>query len=181
VTLQGSWQIDKNNRIVYAYDRDDLRSGRRQRHRVVFKGRWKISPGKMLSYSLSGRSGSSLDFKVSLAKPTRRGLKWSIGAQAGLPSKKLAIFGSWRLTERLGLVLEIDCQDGRPRQLVFGTSFRFDSEYNLEFTVRTGKSGAAGAKIKLSREILRKNGELFLTGEFSGRRQRIMAGVAIAF
>jgi hypothetical protein len=181
LVLKGSWEVNKNNEISYTYSTRSLKSGRRRDCSFTLKGFWDIAAEKRIFYVLSRRPDSRLAFRVSMGRPTKRGLQYRIGAGACPQAKTIILFGHWKLDRRLGLVFEMSGINGRFRRVVFGSYFRFDNRYNLDFALKDGKGRDRGVRVKLSRKMLKSNGELFVSADLSRGRRQLMAGVAFRF
>jgi len=180
LVLQGRWHINNRNQVIYRRVAAKLATKRRKSESLTFKGYWDITAGHRLSYILSRTADSRFDFRAGIGKPVKRGLRYEIGAEYSSTSKTLTLLGKWKVDERFGLVFEMPC-GGRSRRIRFGSSFRLDDKNNLQFSLTDGRGGDLGIDAKLSRKILKGDGEIFLRGRLSEGRRQMVAGLAMRF
>jgi hypothetical protein len=111
LTLQGSWQADKQNRLtfllnsrradpdiltfgcawevndnfelLYRCQKEGLAAGKRTTQTLLFKGSWDIRDKARLTYQLSGSTGSLFDFKASVGVFKDNYIKYEVGIGAG--------------------------------------------------------------------------------------------------
>jgi len=69
LTLNGCWQLNNNQQIIYKYQKEDLATKSKKTESLLFKGFWKIGQAKRITYILEGSSISSLTFRVQLETP----------------------------------------------------------------------------------------------------------------
>ncbi len=176
LVFQGGWQVGGNNEIVYTYAKRRLKRGDKIEHSITLKGYWDISNKHRIIYVLDKKTGSVLEFRVSFAKPLARGLKYEIGIGAKPGRRELTIFGSWRVDERLGLVFEMPCEEGRVRAVVFGADIKLGRGALLQARLRNEMGKDLGVDLKLSKKLFGNNGEAYIEALKSGRDVSIVAG-----
>lgn len=148
LTLQGKWEINKQNELVYTARRRAIKRGESVKNTITFMGHWDITSKDRLSYILNKDLGSRFDFKVSYEKATSDSLRF--GARAGYAGKMVntALFGKWRFDKNTGLF--------------------FEMKY-------AGKNGIK-VEAQLSRLFLKGQGEAFIKALVSEKEYAIMAG-----
>jgi len=174
--LSGSWEIDKNNQIIYTYTKTGLKTGRKIRQNIAFKGHWDFSKKYRLIYVLNKGTGSGFDFTVSLGRPLGRGLQYEAGV--GLkPSKKIiTLFGSWKMNEKLGLLFEMPSEEGHINAVRFGANLQLNKNQELELSLKNNLQKDLGIKLKLSKILTENQGEAFLQAAREGRKITFQAG-----
>lgn len=175
--LSGSWEINRQNQFIYTYTKTSLKTKDKLNRTLFFKGFWDITAKNRLSYVLSKEINSGFDFRVSLGKPLKRGLEYEIGVGASPLKKKFLLFGSWKISPRLGLLFEMPAEEGRIQRLIFGATCKLDKGYNLEFKLKNSRNEDLGMQVKLSRTILKGLGETYLGALKEGREISLVAGL----
>lgn len=176
LTLSGSWEINKQNQIIYTYIEKGLKTKEKSIHTLTFKGFWDINEKSRISYVLNKELNSCFDFKVSLGKPAKRGLEYEIGIGAAPKKKKLTLFGAWKLNEKIGLIFEMPSEEGKLRRIVFGATCKLKNACNLEFRLRNALQKDLGIDVKLAKTILKDKGEAYFEALKEGKELSIFAG-----
>jgi len=139
ITLQGSWEVNKQNEIIYTYKKTYLKRKEKLERSLTLKGYWDITHKNRISYVLNKEINSRFDFKISLAKPISRGMQYEIGIGAAPSKKTMALFGKWKVNKRLGLSFEMPCREGKIRSLKLGATYKLgDGEAFIE-ALKSGK------------------------------------------
>ena len=175
------WELDKQNRITYSYTKTALKTREKIEHVFTLSGYWDITDSHRLSYLISENNITGPAFKVGVGKACEGSLEYQIGVEGSVYAKTLKLTGRWRVNDTLGLVFEMPCEDGRIRSMIFGASFKFNKDFDLDFRIRNETGKDLGIEATLSKRILDGSGEVFLQGFASEQRQQIMAGVAFKF
>jgi hypothetical protein len=176
LTFTGSWEVNKQNQIIYTYTQTRLKRKVKLSRTITFKGCWDINEKNRVSYVMDKELNSGFDFKVSFGKPAKRGLEYEIGVGAAPKKKKFSLFGSWKINEKLGLLFEMPYEEGKIRSIVFGATCRLAGGTNLEFKLRNNLHKDLGIGLKLSKSILKGTGDVFLQALKDGRNLSIFAG-----
>ena len=120
---------------------------------------------------------SEFDFRVSVGKPAERGLEYEIGIDAGRLSKIITLFGTWKISQDLGLLFEMPCEEGKVNRVILGAWGKLDKNFTLEMRLENRVGEDLGIDIKLSREILEGQGEAFIRALSSQKEVYIAAGI----
>ncbi len=81
--LQGAWQINKRNELIYTYVKTDLKTKTKKERTLVFKGHWVLG-SHILVYQLEDQHGSSFSFKASVQSRTLMAKDGAIRYQIGV-------------------------------------------------------------------------------------------------
>ncbi|MFA5038120.1 MAG: hypothetical protein WC732_00385 [Candidatus Omnitrophota bacterium] len=175
LNLQGTWQADKNNRLVFGVEKGPRKKdllilqgawqlnkrheieyvfGGRQGVLVSLKGRWAMKGSRTLSYAIKGGS-SILEFRASLQQALANKLVFVMGI-GGEPAKKKIIFmGSWRLkAERpTALVFETTAIEGNFSSFMFGASLSPAKGAGFSLELKANQGESLGIALVLSKEM----------------------------
>jgi len=69
VTFEGAWQVNKNQQVTYTYEKAELKRKTRISRVLTFEGFWEINNSNRLSYILSHSEKSRFDFCVQIGSP----------------------------------------------------------------------------------------------------------------
>ncbi|MDD3905799.1 MAG: hypothetical protein PHS46_04600 [Candidatus Omnitrophica bacterium] len=177
LVFNGAWEINKNHQIVYRYEKT---------HELVFKGHWDIKEKFRLTYLMDVNSSSAFEFKVGagVMKEDYIAYEAGIGFQRGLKKikKRITLYGAWKLKKDTGLVFEIEYESGEFYSILFGADCALGRGGVVSFKLKEGVSGRdLGMSVKLSRDILGGDGELFMRALASRRELAVYAGAAWRF
>ena len=165
--LQGAWQVNDNNQIIYTYGKESL---------LTFKGYWDISEKHKITYVLNKQINSGFDFQIGLLKPVKRGIEYKINIGANPKAKILALSGQWRINERLGLLFEAPYEGKKIKSFSFGADFKLTQKDTVELKLKNNKGQGLDASLKLSRNILKGAGEAFIKALKEGKEVSLSAG-----
>jgi hypothetical protein len=179
LTFKGEWEVNRRNKIIYTYEKALLKIKERTTRTVTFKGYWEIPKKHRIVYVLSKEIRSEFSFKVSAAKPAKRGLRYEIGVGATPKKKTITLFGRWKISKRLGLLFEMPYEEGKIRRVIFGGWGKLDKNHRLEIRVRNEIGEDLGIDVKLSRRILEGQGEAFIRALKSRKEVSIIAGAGV--
>lgn len=192
ITLEGAWQINKNQQVTYVYEKTDLKRKTRISRILTFEGFWEISDSDRLTYILSRSTGSYFDFRVQIESPNLypgEGLiKYRIGI--GLRKDKasrarlICLYGSWKFSRKAGLVFRMDYGRGRFKEIEFGTNFYLNKENEIVVLLTNKKNEPLGFSISFTHKFLKKHdAETFLRFKKVPykRETGVEAGVRIPF
>ena len=183
LTFNGTWDIGRNNQIVYQYQKARLVTKKRQVHTLVFKGYWDIRDRLRLSYVLSGSTDSAFDFTVKTGIFKEGLIKYEVGisleGRARPEVRTIILSGRWNLKKDMGLVFETAYGGSSRRSIVFGADARLTDKDTISFRLKKGEDNKdIGASLELSRKILKGGGEAYLRAMISGKESAIYAGAA---
>lgn len=178
LVFNGSWEVNRQNQITYTYARTILKRKTKLERSIIFKGFWDITDKYRVIYVLDKKINSFFEFRVSLAKPAKRGLEYEIGLGARPPLKKrFTLFGLWKINKKLGLLFEMPYEQGKIRSIIFGAVCKPFDNYNLEFRLRNNLNKDLGIDLRLSKNFLDNQGQLFVEALKDKKEFNLMAGV----
>ena len=147
LTLQGKWEINKQNEIVYTHKQATLTTKEKSTDVITFKGYWDITEKNRLSYVLDKGLGSRFDLKAVFQRAEKDSLRYGVSFGYGARKRTVALFGKWKFDRNLGLSFEIKYA---------GKGVRVETE--------------------LSKSFLKGRGEGFIKTLVSEKEYAIMAG-----
>ena len=183
LTFNGTWEIDKHNKIVYRYESADLATKKSRVHTLEFDGYWDIRDKYQISYSLGAGTDSSFDFNASAGIFNEDYVKYQLGiglvGYARPVERAITLLGRWFLKKDVGVVFELKYTDKKTREIVFGADFKITSKDTVSLRLKTSEGNKdIGVTVELSRKIFNGEGEAFLRALVSDREQAIYAGAA---
>ena len=183
LTFKGAWEINKNHRIIYNYEKADLIRKKRKTHTLTFKGYWDIKDSFRISYILSKDTDSVFNLRTSAAIFKENYIKYKLGI--GLidrekPVKRaLTLFGKWKIKKNAGLIFEVEYENKKVYEIVFGAEARLTGKDTILFKLKNDvENRNIGINVKLSRKILKGGGEAFVRALKSKRESAVYAGAA---
>jgi hypothetical protein len=179
LTFRASWQVNKNNEIIYSYTRAGLKRGTRIAQTLALSGYWNITDKYRLIYILDQKINSEFNFKVGLGKPDKRGLKYELGFGTADAKKIFIIFGKWKINERLGLIFEIPTGKNGSKDIVFGADGELTNGYALKLRLKNESNRDLGITLRLSRSILKGQGQVFLETLKEKKEFSIVGGIGL--
>jgi len=177
ITLTGAWEVNKQNEIIYTYEKFTAGKKEKITKAVTLKGYWEIAGKHRIIYVLNKEIESKFDFKVSVGKPAARGLEYEIGVGAAPSKKTITLFGSWKVNKKVGLLFEMPYEEGKIRSVILGGWAKLDENHKLEVRLQNKTGEDLGIDIKLSRRILDGQGEAFIRALKSQKEVSIVAGI----
>lgn len=183
LVFEGAWEIDENYQIIYSYEKEGLAQKNKKIHTLTFKGCWDIKDKARLSYVIDANSASGFDFNTSIGIFKGNFIKYELGI--GLSHKKqpikrtITLFGKWKIKRNIGLVFEVEQEDGGTQAIVFGAEAKPTDKGTISFNLRNGLNKEIGARLELSQDIFDGDGQAFLRLLKSKRELAILAGVGL--
>ena len=191
LTLQGTWQINPSQKIIYTYQRIDARTKARVSNVLTFDGFWEISEAERLRYILSANADSRFDFSVQLESknlyPARGVIKYRIGI--GVSSRRrprekvISLFGAWKFSRSLGLLFEMNYGEGRSYALEFGAEVALNSKDKFIFRLANQRNRPLGLSVTFTHKFLKQHdAEVFIRlKKLLGKEDRAEVGVRVPF
>jgi len=177
LTLKGAWEVNKQNEIIYVYEKSARGKKKKITQTIILKGYWDI-PGKhRIKYVLNKKIRSEFDFNVSVGKPVGRGLQYEVGIGAASRKQKITLFGKWKVSPKMGLLFEMPYEEGKINGVIFGAWGKPDKDLNLEIRLKNRVGEDLGIDVKLSKKNFKGQGEAFIRALKSGKEVSIVAGV----
>ena len=190
LTLQGIWQLNENQQIIYNYEKTDLLTREKKSCRLTFEGFWQITTGSRLRYILEGDSESFFDFRVQLETPTvypQKGMiKYRIGI--GLTQKKalreriVSLYGAWKFERRFGVAFEMDMGRGKIQKIQFDTRLSLTDKDEIGLSLFNARGEPLGLQIRCTHQFLKDSGaHVFLQLKKTKQEAVVESGVRIPF
>ena len=183
LTFKGAWEINKNHELVYRYEKAHLIRKSRKIHTLVFKGYWDIKDRARISYVISEDTNSVFNFKTSLGIFRENYIKYALGiglSHKVKPAKKtVTLFGKWKLSKNKGLLFEVEYENKKLHAISFGADAKLTDKDTVLLRLKNTLNQDMRATLKLSRKILKGDGEAFLRILKSGRESAIFAGAGL--
>jgi len=146
LTLQGRWQLNKNQQIIYTCEKSNLKTKDRTLSTLTFSGFWEISSANKLTYILSTGSNSKFDFKAQIETPTiypKEGLiKYRLGvglkglSPQGTVPELISLYGTWKINRSVGVSFDMEYAKGEVRSLDFGAEVNFNKDNEAVFNLK---------------------------------------------
>ncbi len=191
LTLQGAWEINKNQKIAYICERIDARTKSKISNTLEFEGFWEIGELDRLRYILSASRGSYFDFRTQLESkniyPSRGVIKYRIGIGVSTRNRSrekiISLFGAWKFSRALGLLFEMDYGEGRLHALEFGAEAVLSSKDRITFRLEDQRNQPLGLNLTFTHKFLKRHdAEAFIRLEKLLRKEdRAEVGVRIPF
>lgn len=181
--FNAAWDIDKNRRIIYEYERSAGPKSKPRTHTLIFKGWWDIKERFRISYVLSGSTGSAFDFRTSAGIFKDGSIKYEAGiglaGRAKPRTRTIMLTGRWNLKKDVGLEFEVKYEAGKTRAVTFGADLRLAGRDTVSVRLRKGADNKdLGLELELSRRIFEGEGEVFLNALASRDESVVYAGAA---
>ncbi len=182
LTFDGIWEVDKKHRIIYRWEKAQLIRKRTLKKTIIFEGHWDIARRNRLSYEISRQAKSAFEFRTEIGVLDKNYIKYRIGI--GVSNKKqpirrvITLFGKWKIKRNVGLLFEIEYEKGKAKAIVFGADAKLAKQDKVEFKLKNEFKKDLGLELKLSRKLLRGDGEAFLKLLKSKEEASIYVGTA---
>jgi hypothetical protein len=182
LTFDGIWEVDKKHRIVYRWEKAQLIRKRTLKKSIIFEGHWDIARRNRVSYEISRKAKSTFEFRTDIAVLDKNYIKYRIGI--GVSNRKqpirrvITLFGRWKIKRNVGLLFEIEYEKGKAKAIKFGADAKLTKKDKVEFKLRNEFKQDLGLQLKLSRKLLKGDGEAFLKLLKSKKEYSIYVGAA---
>lgn len=180
LTFDGTWEINKDHQIIYRYEKARLIRKLKKIHTLTLKGYWDIKDKARVSYVIDKNTNSSFNFRTGLGFFKENYIKYEVGivlSHRPKPVKRtITLFGKWKIMKNTELVFEVKYENQKIRAMVFGAEARLTDKDTILFRLRNDKGKDISANLKLSRRILKGEGQAFLRALKSERESAVYAG-----
>jgi hypothetical protein len=188
LTLEGSWQLNDNQQIIYEYQRTDLETKVKISNALIFRGFWQITNVNKLTYILKHSSDSRFDFRAQIETPTIYPQKGVIKYRLGMGirenksrEKIISLYGAWKFSRNLGLVFEMDYAKEGLRAIEFTADVGFQKN-TVTFTVRNRQGEPLGIILTFTHKFLKGlDAEAFLRLKALEEESAAEVGLRIPF
>ena len=180
--FDGIWEVNRQHQIVYRYEKSQLTRQRILKKTLIFEGHWDIFKRNRLSYNLSLDGKSAFDFRTDIGVLAKNYIKYTIGI--GVRNRKepieriITLYGQWKIKKNVGLLFEIEYEKGETRAITFGADAKLTKQGNIEFKLKNELKKDLGPELKLSRKLLKGDGEAFFKLLKSKKETAIYVGAA---
>lgn len=190
ITLEGIWQINKNQQIIYNYEKTDLKTKSKILHTFSFEGFWQMNNSNRLTYILKRSLNSRFDFRVQIESPNLYPKDGLIKYRLGIGLRKdnssqikiISLFGNWKFNRKLGLIFQMDYGKDKIQVMEFGTNIHLNKKDEIIFSLTNKRQEPLGINITFRHRFLKKNfAETFLRLKKLERESAIETGVRIPF
>jgi hypothetical protein len=180
--LNGIWEVNKNHRIIYQYKKAHLIRKTKKTHTLAFKGYWDIEDKARISYIIDRNTNSIFNFKTSLGLFKGNYIKYELGiglSKRPKPIKRtITLYGTWKIKKNIGLIFEVKYENQKPRAIVFGAEANLTPKNTVSFRLRNDINKDMSANLKISRKILKGDGQAYIRALKSKRESAIFAGAS---
>lgn len=182
LTFDGIWEVNHNHRIVYRYEKAQLIRKRRLKQTIIFEGHWDIAKRNRLSYVIGRKAKSVFEFQAAIGVLAGNYIRYEVGigvSDRTRPVRRLVtLFGKWKIKRGVGLLFEIKYERGKLSAIVFGADAKLSKRDKVEFKLKNRLHKDLGLELKLSRKLLKGDGEAFLKLLKSKKEASIYVGTA---
>lgn len=184
--LKGIWKLNENNQITYEYEK--LKTKRKEK--FILSGHWNIISKDRIRYIIERAKDSYLNFKVYLETPNVYPAEGKIKYRVGIGIEKdrkdevISISGTWKFSRRLGLVFELDSEQGQLHRIKFKAKLTVAKKDKLIFSLYNNKDYPNGISITFLKhhpQIPNKDFQYFLRLKKQGKEPKIEIGGKIRF
>ena len=181
LTFDNIWEINNHHRIVYRYRRAHLIRKSSRVRTLISKGHWDIRDKARLSYVIDKNTDSAFHFRPAVGIFKEKYIKYEVGIglshKANPVKRTVTLSGTWKIKKNLGLLFEVEYEKKKARAIVFGIEARPVPGGKILFRLKNTLGKDIGAELKLSREIFKGEGELFLRALKSPREKSVYTGM----
>jgi len=191
LTLEGNWQINENQQIIYTYEKTDLKTKTKIFNTLIFRGFWQISSANKLTYIFKHSSDSKFDFRVQIETPTiypQKGvIKYRLGVgireDSATKEKLISLYGAWKFNRKLGLVFQMDYGKVEVKEIEFSADISVNQRNEIVFSLKDRSGEPLGLDVTFTHRFLNKlDAEAFLRVKgILKRESAIEAGIRIPF
>lgn len=181
LNLQGKWEVDKNYKIIYHYEKVNLQRKTKKIHTLSFEGYWEIKEKAQISYVLDRNTNSVFNFKSGVGIFKDKYIKYEVGirlfSKAKPVKQTITLFGSWKIKKNKGLIFEVESEGKKVHSITFGANAQLTGRNTILFRLKNNINNKdIGINLRLSRKILKGDGQLFFRFLKSSRESAIFVG-----
>lgn len=193
LTLEGIWQLNQNQQIIYNYEKTNLKTKAKYSQTLIFTGFWQINSLNKLTYILEHSQKSRFNFRVQLESPNiypKEGvIKYRIGIglkglipNKGTVPKIVTLYGTWSFSRKAGLCFEMDYGRGKFKKIEFGIQIYLTKKDAVTFSITNNRKESLGMRITFTHKFLEKYAaETFLRLKALEKEKAIETGLRIPF
>ncbi len=180
-----SWEINKNNQIVYRYTTSAGSAKRKMTKMLTLEGYWDLSSRHRISYILDARGRSRFDFSpvsgasVSIAGKT--GLCYELGtriAHSPRTKKTITLFGSFKPAEGASVFFEVPYGARVRRSVRFGATVTSRTRTTVALALKNTRGEPLGIEVSFVKRPSAGK-EIFLHFERSAKERLAEIGARV--
>ncbi len=189
LTFQGGWEVGSKHELLYRYRQQVTRARRlvHEEHTLVFAGAWDVTKASRLVYRVEGSTDSVFEFRAALQSPSLLAANGRLVYQVGLAlsggrqiTRRVALFGVWKLNRDLSLSFEVPYADGRLRTIQFYATYALTSRDRVAAPLQARDGKRLGLIVTFTRKLV-KDAELFAQFEQREEERSVIGGVRVRF
>ncbi len=171
LTLEGSWQVNKNQQIIYNYEKTALKRKTKISRTITFEGFWQIDSANKLTYILARGPNSCFDFRAQLESPNLYPQEGVIKYRIGIGIKGdrrykvriVSLYGSWKFSRKSGLIFQIDYGEDRVQSIEFSADINLSEKDKIIFSLTNKRKDPLGISVTFTHRFLKKlDAEVFI-------------------
>lgn len=188
--FEGDWQINRNQQIVYNYEKTNLKTKTKSIYTLFFDGFWQINSANRIVYILTHSTISYFDFRVQIESPNLYPEEGIIKYRLGIGSKKtrlyqtktIFLYGAWKFSHKLGLTFQVDYGAGKFQGIEFGVKVYLNKNNETTFLLTNKKQEPLGLTIVFTKSFLKeRDAQIFLRLKQMQKERGIEAGLRLPF
>ena len=170
--LNGVWKAGKGNRLSFDITKTCLPAGREKgpKDKLTLQGSWKVNNNNEIVYT----SLNILTFKGHWDITKNQRITYALNKNI---NSGFDFLGKWRLDKKFGLFFEVPLKDSKPQYVSFGADCSLGEGNTVEFKLKNNLNKDMDIGLKLSRNILKDQGEAFIGALKEGKELSLTAGI----
>ena len=163
--LNGAWHADKQNRLSFEVTKE-----KGPKDRLTLQGSWKLNNNNEITYT----SANTLTFKGCWDITENQRITYILNKKI---NSGFEFSGKWRLNERFGLFFEAPFKGRKPQNISFGADCRLGENNTIEFKLKNNRNKDMDIALRLSKNILKGQGEAFIEALKEAKEVSLLAGI----
>lgn len=190
LTLEGNWQINDQQQIIYKYEKINLKTKTKISQVLLFECFWQINNRSRLTYILLQSSESRFDFRVQIEAPNLYPQKGVIKYRLGIGMREqkfslmkiICLYGIWKFSRKAGLIFQMDYGRKAVRNIEFGTNIYLTKRDAITFSLTNKRKEPLGFNMTFTHRFLKKlDAKTFLRLKASGGKAFVETGAQVPF
>ncbi|MFH0838651.1 MAG: hypothetical protein V1893_00495 [Candidatus Omnitrophota bacterium] len=187
LTLEGGWEVNKNQKIIYRYQKTRLVRRIKREASITFNGFWDIRQKHRLCYIIGKTGHSVFNFTAQLESPNFRGqekeIKYRVGINASgrkcLSMQTVILFGTWKINKKHEISFEMEYEKGVYNGITFTYILHSAGKNELLLALQNAEGRGLGITVSLGRSQPAQEKELFCRFKKIRQEKEIELGVKI--
>ncbi|MFA6217338.1 MAG: hypothetical protein WDL87_06780 [Candidatus Omnitrophota bacterium] len=190
LVFAGAWELNRNQQLVYTFEKTDLKTKTKKIHELLFVGYWQFDSRNRLAYNLQASSLSSFSFRAQLESPNLypadNMIKYRIGIGLARPvsvkQKIISLYGVWKLSRRYAASFEMQYANGCFHRMEFGAAVAFNKKNEITVALTNKQNEPLGITLTYTHKFFKSlDAQTFVRLRKSAYDQRVEAGISIPF